>query len=299
MSLSAPQSSKDNVQIPTWKSLVAGGCAGVTSRTLTAPMERAKIILQVDTQNRAVSTFKLLANFYQKEGFKGLFRGNGMNCLRVFPYMSIQYISFQGYKNYVLQGSNREIDHADRLVGGFLSGLFSVLGTYPLDLLKSRLTIQTLAGGESKSARSIAREIYANEGGLNAFYRGLWPTLAGVVPFVILNFNFYENFKYHYIDAFGAESFTSIHKLCFGAAAGSLAQIIIYPLDLLRRRFQIINMSAEKPKYDYTSIRDALVKIYRRESLRGLYKGLSSNLMKVIPATAFQWWVYEVIVRNL
>lgn len=297
--MSQTASSKDVVQIPMWKSLLAGGIAGVTSRTLTSPMERAKIILQIDTQKNSVSTIRLMMDFYKREGIKGLFRGNGMNCLRVFPYMSIQYFAFQGYKNYVLQGSDKEIGNKDRLIGGFLSGFFCVVATYPMDLLKSRLTIQTIAGGESKSAMTIAKEIYHKEGGLLAFYRGMWPTLAGVVPFVILNFNFYESMKFHYMDMYGFESFTNFHKLCFGATAGSLAQIIIYPFDLLRRRFQIINMPGNKARYDYTSIRDALIKIYKRESFLGLYKGLAPNLMKVIPATAFQWWVYELVITKL
>lgn len=292
-------SAKDTVKIPMWKSLLAGGIAGVTSRTLTSPMERAKILLQIDTNKNSVSTIRLMLNFYKKEGIKGLFRGNGMNCLRVFPYMSIQYFAFQSYKNYVLDGSDREIDNKDRLIGGFLSGTSCVVATYPLDLLKSRLTIQTLGRGESKSATAIAKEIYKKEGGLLAFYRGMWPTLSGVVPFVILNFSFYESMKFHYMHIYGFESFSSFHKLCFGAAAGSLAQIIIYPFDLLRRRFQIISMPGHTGKYDYTSIRDALVKIYRRESFLGLYKGLAPNLMKVIPATAFQWWVYELVLKTL
>ncbi|XBW36823.1 hypothetical protein QEN19_002402 [Hanseniaspora menglaensis] len=290
---------KDAAQIPMWKSLLAGGLAGVYSRTLTAPMERAKIILQINTQKSSVSTIGLMTDFYKKEGIKGLFRGNGINCLRVFPYMSIQYFAFQSYKNHVLAGSKTEIETKDRLVAGFLSGVSCVIGTYPLDLLKSRMTIQTMASKEAKNATSVTKDIYLNEGGILAFYRGMWPTLVGVVPFVILNFSFYEKMKYYYMNIYGFESFTNIHKLCFGATAGSLAQIIIYPFDLLRRRFQIINMPHLKAKYDYTSITDALIKIYRRESFFGLYKGLAPNLMKVIPATAFQWWIYECLIKNL
>ena len=289
---------KDTVQIAIWKSLLAGGIAGVMSRTMTSPMERAKILLQIDTNKNNSSTFKMMLDFYKKEGRKGLFRGNGMNCLRVFPYMSIQYFAFQGYKNYKLNNGHQEIENLDRVIGGFISGSSCVIATYPMDLLKSRLTIQSMQQEET-TIKEMTRSIYHKEGGLLGFYRGMWPTLCGVVPFVILNFNFYESMKFHYTQVYGMESFTSIHKLTFGALAGSFAQVIIYPFDLLRRRFQIINMPGQKARYDYNGIIDALKKIYLREGINGMYKGLVPNLMKVIPATAIQWWVYEVITSSL
>jgi len=68
---------------------VAGGCAGAASRTVVSPLERLKIIQQVqprtsDGQYKGV--WRSLMRMWSEEGFKGFMRGNGINCLRIVPY---------------------------------------------------------------------------------------------------------------------------------------------------------------------------------------------------------------------
>ncbi len=61
--------------------------------------------------------------------------------------------------------------------------------------------------------------------------------------------------------------------------------------DVLRRRFQINTMSGLG--YQYKSIWDAVAKIVSQEGLRGLYKGIVPNLLKVAPSMASSWLSYE------
>lgn len=133
--------------------------------------------------------------------------------------------------------------------------------------------------------------MYKSEGGFRALYRGIIPTVAGVAPYVGLNFMIYESVR-QYFTPEGASSPSSIGKLCAGAISGGVAQTCTYPLDVLRRRFQINTMSGMG--YKYKSIADALRTIWMQEGFRGLYKGLTPNLLKVAPSMASSWLSFEM-----
>lgn len=86
---------------PFTASFIAGGIAGAVSRTLVSPLERLKILLQVQGTTR--SEYKLsipsaLAKMWREEGLKGFMRGNGSNCIRIVPYSAVQFSSYGFYK---------------------------------------------------------------------------------------------------------------------------------------------------------------------------------------------------------
>jgi solute carrier family 25 phosphate transporter 23/24/25/41 len=62
--------------------------------------------------------------------------------------------------------------------------------------------------------------------------------------------------------------------------------------DVLRRRFQINTMSGLG--YQYKSITDAVRVIVTQEGIKGLYKGIVPNLLKVAPSMAANWLSYEM-----
>lgn len=66
--------------------------------------------------------------------------------------------------------------------------------------------------------------------------------------------------------------------------------------DVLRRRFQINTMSGMG--YQYKSIWDAVRVIVTEEGVRGLYKGIVPNLLKVAPSMASSWLSFE-LTRDL
>jgi solute carrier family 25 phosphate transporter 23/24/25/41 len=61
---------------------------------------------------------------------------------------------------------------------------------------------------------------------------------------------------------------------------------------VLRRRFQINTMSGMG--YKYASIWDAVRLIVAEEGLRGLFKGIGPNLLKVAPSMASSWFSFEL-----
>ncbi|EMC96094.1 hypothetical protein BAUCODRAFT_123373 [Baudoinia panamericana UAMH 10762] len=282
-------------------SFIAGGVAGAVSRTVVSPLERLKILLQVQTQNTEykMSVPKALAKIWREEGFRGMMAGNGVNCIRIVPYSAVQFGSYNLYKPYFEASPGDALSPQRRLLCGALAGITSVTFTYPLDIVRTRLSIQSAsfqnlkreAGKKLPGMWETLVQMYKTEGGFGALYRGILPTVAGVAPYVGLNFMIYESVR-EYFTPDGSSNPGPVGKLAAGAISGALAQTCTYPFDVLRRRFQINTMSGMG--YQYKSIWDAIRVIVAQEGVRGLYKGLYPNLLKVAPSMASSWLSFEM-----
>lgn len=317
---------------------IAGGIAGATSRTVVSPLERLKIIQQVqpksDRQYKGV--WSSLVRMWREEGFRGFMRGNGINCLRIVPYSAVQFTTYEQLKKWFTGYGVKQLDTPTRLLSGALAGITSVCTTYPLDLVRSRLSIATasipvqslssqtstaarqpvLASGyhTSSVAAAAARQagfsqaftkadltvwgmtlkVMRDEGGVRALYRGLIPTAMGVAPYVGINFAAYEALR-GVITPPGKTSV--VRKLSCGALAGSISQTLTYPFDVLRRKMQVTGMNALGVKYNGAI--DALFSILRTEGIKGLYRGLWPNLLKVAPSIATSFFTYELVKELL
>lgn len=87
-----------------------------------------------------------LINMYKIEGLKGFFKGNGTNVIRIAPYSAIQFMAYEKYKRHFLDMGDNTTGHLtaiQNLIAGGMAGVTSLLCTYPLDLVRSRLTVQT------------------------------------------------------------------------------------------------------------------------------------------------------------
>jgi hypothetical protein len=83
------------------KHLTAGGIAGAVSRTSVSPLERMKILFQV--QGPGMASYQgIIPSFLKitrEEGVRGYFKGNGTNIIRIVPYSAIQFASYERYKS--------------------------------------------------------------------------------------------------------------------------------------------------------------------------------------------------------
>ncbi|EJD52615.1 mitochondrial carrier [Auricularia subglabra TFB-10046 SS5] len=325
---------------------IAGGVAGAASRTVVSPLERLKIIQQVqppgsDKQYKGV--WRSLVRIWREEGFKGFMRGNGINCVRIIPYSAVQFTTYEQLKKFFQRHRQSELDTPTRLLSGALAGITSVTTTYPLDLVRARLsiasasmafktpmaeparptTVTVTASTSSSGGLSTANALYhtsatssaaastvmqrpappkvpgmwemtlkvmREEGGVRALYRGLVPTAAGVAPYVGINFAAYEALR-GWLTPPGKA--TVPRKLLCGALAGSISQTLTYPFDVLRRKMQVRGLNALG--YQYDGAIDAMRSIFQKEGIRGLYRGLWPNLLKVAPSIATSFYTYELV----
>ena len=93
---------RDWVSQPVVASFLSGGMAGAVSRTVVSPLERLKILLQVQSGGAGseykMSVWKALQKIWREEGMKGMMAGNGTNCIRIVPYSAVQFGSYNIYK---------------------------------------------------------------------------------------------------------------------------------------------------------------------------------------------------------
>jgi solute carrier family 25 (mitochondrial phosphate transporter), member 23/24/25/41 len=86
---------------PVLAAFIAGGVAGAVSRTVVSPLERLKILYQVQSAGRneyKMSVPKALAKMWREEGWRGFMAGNGTNCIRIVPYSAVQFGAYNFYK---------------------------------------------------------------------------------------------------------------------------------------------------------------------------------------------------------
>ncbi|KAI9810396.1 MAG: hypothetical protein M1827_006282 [Pycnora praestabilis] len=293
---------RKTVAQPVFAAFIGGGVAGAVSRTVVSPLERLKILFQIQSVGREeykMSVWKGLMKMWREEGWRGFMRGNGTNCIRIVPYSAVQFGSYNFYKRFVEPSPGADLSPLRRLVCGGAAGITSVVCTYPLDIVRTRLSIQSAsfavlgeaARKQLPGMRTTLIGMYKTEGGIRALYRGIIPTVAGVAPYVGLNFMTYEAVR-KYLTPDGDKNPNAVRKLAAGAISGAVAQTCTYPFDVLRRRFQINTMTGMG--YQYKSIWDAITMIVSQEGLRGLYKGIVPNLLKVAPSMASSWLSFEM-----
>jgi len=232
---------------------------------------------------------------YRDDGIRGYFKGNGVNCVRIFPASALQFYSYDSYQKLFLRHVAAEgtkfLTPVERVVVGGFAGITALVATYPLEMIRARLTVQSTS--VYSGIFDAGRKITEKEGAF-ALYKGLWPSIVGVVPYVGLDFGVYETLKQWAPkdDKGNVDRFTTLAN---GAFAGSCAQTVAYPLDVVRRRLQVQGFGNTIPNPDrhYLGMTDAFIKIWRHEGFRGFYRGLIPNYLKVVPAVATSFFVFE------
>lgn len=103
--------------------LLAGGCAGVISRSGVAPIE----LLKVQSQASYVPNASI-RQVLKKEGIRYLWKGNFTNCIRIAPQTAINFAIFEKAKKHI-PIENKTLYN---LVCGALGGAVSMVAIYPL-----------------------------------------------------------------------------------------------------------------------------------------------------------------------
>ncbi len=254
-----------------------GGVAGACSRTIVAPLDRVKILLQVSTQGKSMT--HELGNIVRHEGIRKLWKGNMLNCARVLPYSAMQF----GVYDYVkLTKYNNRITVKDRMVCGAVAGGVATTLTHPIDVVRHRLLLKPSINTFSEAVVDVLRTdgLVFKERGLVSFFKGYGSTMAGAVPFIAVNFCTFDTLK----DTLLWQSTLGI--LSMGAIAALVSQSICYPLDTVRRRMQVKQSS-------YKNGLDVVKHIIYRENIKHFYAGIVANSLKIVPNNSIRFLVYE------
>jgi len=277
-----------------WRHLVAGGIAGAVSRTCTAPLDRLKVLLQVHGGRKQTSIIDTFKYMYQEGGVKGLWRGNGINVIKIAPESALKFMAYDEMKKYIKGSDNRDLEVYERLMAGSFAGALSQTVIYPLEVMKTRLALRKT--GEFKSIFDCAKNIYRADG-LRTFYKGYWPNLFGIIPYAGIDLAVYETLKAYCVEKYVEEnkSPNALLLLSCGTFSSCCGQLAAYPLALIRTKLQ--SQAGLKGKLDLlpeqTHTLGLFKYILRTEGVRGLYRGIVPNFCKVAPAVSISYYVYE------
>mmetsp|Transcript_54047 Transcript_54047/g.171503 ORF Transcript_54047/g.171503 Transcript_54047/m.171503 type:complete len:175 (-) Transcript_54047:78-602(-) len=131
-------------QLPSYssiaKSLIAGGIAGGVSRTAVAPLERLKILQQVqDPKNpKYTGVWQGLRRMMAEGGIRDMMKGNGTNCVRIVPNSAVKFFTYEQLSHAILFRMKQDDPDARltpvmRLTAGAGAGIIAMSATYPLD----------------------------------------------------------------------------------------------------------------------------------------------------------------------
>ncbi|GAA6103366.1 calcium-binding mitochondrial carrier protein SCaMC-3b [Tachysurus ichikawai] len=278
-----------------WRQLVAGAIAGAVSRTGTAPLDRLKVFLQVHG-SAGLSLWRGLQRMIQEGGVMSLWRGNGINVVKIAPESAIKFMAYEQIK-WLIRGSKEggTLRVQERFVAGSLAGATAQTIIYPMEVLKTRLTLRKT--GQYSGMVDCAKQILHKEG-VRAFYRGYIPNTIGIIPYAGIDLAVYETLKNAWLQRYcmGSADPGVLVLLGCGTVSSTCGQLASYPLALIRTRMQAQASTEGAPKL---SMVGQFKHIVTQDGVPGLYRGIAPNFLKVIPAVSISYVVYEHMKKVL
>lgn len=241
-----------------------GGIAAAVGKTATAPLERMRLMQQVGN-SRGYLPASLPVSF---SSFRVLWQGNLFNVMRVVPVYSIRFVVYEQLRGSAHTNNSNSL-HVNFLCGS-LAGFLSTLMAYPLDVIRTRLSLGT-----------TLKQSLISSGG-RGLYTGLTINLIEIMPYVGIYMSTYDLCR-------------RVHekgRLVSGLIAGFASTCICFPLDTLRRNAMVLQRPAA------LSMNTLARTLYNNGGIRRFYKGLPVALVKSVPASAITLAMNDWLLAN-
>ncbi|BFZ03037.1 hypothetical protein BsWGS_06076 [Bradybaena similaris] len=293
----------------------AGAFSGAATRSLVQPLDVLKIRFQLQVEPLSSTSSSKYHGMLQavncivkEEGVKALWKGHIPAQVLSVLYGVAQYGSFEILTEEIwcylperFTTTYRPLTHS---VCGGLSGCVSTAVIHPVDVIRTRFVAQ----GEPKIYNSIASavQIILKEEGVKGFYRGLLPAAAQVGPQMGFQFGLYAAFNGIWNSSLGLWPATppeSLQSLICGSGSGLIAKLLVYPLDVVKKRLQV--QGFEKARQTFGAVRKyrglfhCLQVSLREEGFACLYKGLAPSLLKASLVAGANYCIYEQVCKVL
>ncbi|TGZ74252.1 hypothetical protein CRM22_001033 [Opisthorchis felineus] len=286
------QMSTEPVMRPEWARFVCGGIAGAVSRTMTAPIDRLKVLRQIGAPEmmgkNSVQCWRLM---FLEGGITAFWRGNGVNVLKNCPESAIRFGLHGWLKSVLFPELKGNLRPDQRLLVASLAGAASLTCTYPIEILKTRMAMRKST--DPKSIVTCVRRVYS-QGGLSGFYRGYKISMLSYVPYSGMELAIYEMLKRRYLHYRSSSSGVAPTKpvpalvtITLVTTSCCIPILIVYPANLLRTRYQASDSPRAAP------VLSSLRSIWLTSGLRGLYQGMGASLSKTLPSVCITYVVFE------
>ncbi|CAG00807.1 unnamed protein product, partial [Tetraodon nigroviridis] len=142
------------------------------------------------SRSRGVNLWSGLRGMVQEGGLSSLWRGNAINVLKIAPESAIKFMAYEQIK-WLIRGSREggSLRVQERFIAGSLAGATAQTIIYPMEVLKTRLTLRKT--GQYSGMADCAKQILKMEG-VRAFYRGYLPNTLGIIPYAGIDLAVYE-----------------------------------------------------------------------------------------------------------
>jgi len=261
--------------------ILSATTSAICTKTFVAPLERMKMLKQSQLyykEQNYSTIFKSIKYIYKHEGPLGFYRGNLSNITRIVPSYVLKFPLNEFYKTQFFVEKHK---FKTLLLSGIFAGFTQVSITYPLDILRTRMTLDKKMTSNYNTITSCARNIL-NKEGIAAFYNGFSIALVSYPLYIGIQFSIYEYLK---------EDFSFFA----GSIAGLISQSLMYPGDTIKRQLQLNGLDNTKMKYN--TVLGCIRFIYKKYGFPGFYPGFSINLLKSIPEVTLQFFIYESCMK--
>jgi solute carrier family 25 (mitochondrial adenine nucleotide translocator), member 4/5/6/31 len=271
--------------------LLIGGGIGAISKTIMAPVERVKLLLQTMDSNPDVLSGKVerykgigdcFTRVYSEQGAKAFWRGNLVNCLRYAPQQG-SALAFNDFLGGVFPKYDAKThfwqSFGVKLASGGLAGAVANTICYPFDFARTRLASDVKKGGGQFNGIFDCIATTVRQQGVTGLYTGWSVTVAGSFIYragqlgmfkQIQDMNPYQNDK----GTMGVvSSFLSV------TIARTAVMPFNYPFDTIRRRMML---QSEKPLSErlYKGSFHCAAQVLKKEGLKGMYKGMVPEIFR-------------------
>ncbi|ORY00793.1 mitochondrial carrier [Basidiobolus meristosporus CBS 931.73] len=280
------------------KNMIAGASAGFITSIVTCPLDVVKTILQNQGKHEGGSVYRgtlgTLSRIWVEEGVRGLYRGLGPTIYGYLPTWSIYFSVYNNLKGVLGKRAGASADNAMvHVVSAMGAGATSSIMTSPLWVIKTRFMTQSKSTSYRYKNTLDAFTVILREEGVRGFYKGLTPSLLGVFH-VAVQFPLYERLK-RILNSSDNQSFGTNAILVASSSSKMVASVITYPHEVIRTRLQNQTMRPFK----YGSIAQTIQMIYKEEGWTAFYKGMPTNLIRTVPASALTIFTYEMVLMSL
>jgi len=271
-----------------------GGTAGAVSKTLTAPIERVKLVIQTQDANPKIRSGEVprytgigncFSRIMSEQGFAAFWRGNFTNCIRYFPTQAFN-LAFKDSIKKMFPKYNPKKEFAQFFMVNLASGGLAAAGSlsivYPLDYARTRLASDVGSGKKTFNGLfDCIAKTAKGPGGVISLWNGFGVSVVGIVGYRGLQLGTFDTIAglNPYKSDPGPIGFASTFAaaqtaITFGAGA-------TYPFDTIRRRLQ---MQSEKPVEErlYAGTMDCFKKIAKDEGMGAMYKGFVANILRSV-----------------
>jgi solute carrier family 25 (adenine nucleotide translocator) protein 4/5/6/31 len=271
-----------------WEEFMIGGCAAGISKTVSAPIERVKLLVQnqdeMIKQGRLTEPYKGVMDCFhkvhQQEGVLAFWRGNWANVIRYFPTQALNFAFRDTFKTMFPWKVSKDGYlkwFCGNMMSGGLAGASSLVFVYSLDYARTRLANDAKSSKKGAGERQfnglidVYRKTFATDG-IGGLYRGFVVSCVGIVVYRGCYFGFYDTAK----PLIMGETENFFANFALGWVVTIAAGIASYPLDTVRRRMMMTSGQAVKYKNSW----DCTTTIVRNEGVASLFKGAGANVLR-------------------